>query len=210
VRLRQANASRPASDRVALCRLVRAKLASARCDVNELQSGQSSAGSRLRQWPSSGRTAQVTTCALIACLLSTGCRAGQGAAHASARSHEGATRYRLLLRDNPVNAGDAFRCYGSCQESRTPSDYVDCLSKCPGFEVTPDEYCSHTEVPPVAACLTVRKLPKREKVDPGLVVLAVVGSFLLVVSAGALCSSSRSQCGTYPPPGYAPGSPPPF
>lgn len=189
----------------------RAKLAPVRCDVSELQSGQlSAASSRLWRGPSSGRAAQLMSCLLITAVLAVGCRRGQGARQASARPHEGATRYRLLLRDNPVNPGDAFRCYGSCQEARTPKDYVDCLSQCPGFEVTPDEYCSHTEVPPVAACLTVRRLPRKEKVDPGLVVLAVVGSFLLVVSAGALCNSARSQCGAYPPLGYAPGSQPPF
>jgi hypothetical protein len=113
-------------------------------------------------------------------------------------------RYRLLLRDNAVDPGAAFRCYGTCQSERTPSGYLDCLSQCPGFEVTPDEYCSNTEVPPVAACLTVRKIPRVEKLDPALIVLAVVGSFVIVVGAAALCSSSRSQCGTYYPPGYAP------
>lgn len=137
--------------------------------------------------------------------LAAGCSGNRGRGAGSARSKVGTTRYRLLLRENPVDPGEAFRCYGSCQSQPTPSGYVDCLSKCPGFEVTPDEYCSNTEVPPVAACLTVRKVPKTEKLDPGLVVLAVVGSFAIVVGAAALCSSSRSQCGTVPyPPGYVP------
>jgi hypothetical protein len=67
--------------------------------------------------------------------------------------------------------------------------------ECPGFDITPNEYCSNTEVPPVAACLTVRRIPMTKEPDPGLVVLAVVGSFLLVVGAASLCGSSRSQCG---------------
>jgi hypothetical protein len=103
--------------------------------------------------------------------------------------------YRLPLRDNPVDPGDAFRCYGHCQEETNPRQYLACLSDCPGFEITPGEACDAHDVPPVAACLTVRKIPNTEQVDSGLVVLAVVGSFLLVVGAVSLCASSHSQCG---------------
>ena len=111
-------------------------------------------------------------------------------------------RYRLLLRDNPVNPAEASRCYGSCQSARTPKAYVECLSACPGFETTPGEYCSNTEVPPVAACLTARKIPLGKETPPGLVVLAVVGQFALVVGAAALCNVSSSQCGSQLPPPY--------
>lgn len=104
-------------------------------------------------------------------------------------------RYRLQLRDNPVDPGEAFRCYGRCQSQPTPQGYFQCLSACPGFEVTPGAHCAKYEVPPVAACLTTRKVPAAKEVDPGLVVLAVVGSFLLVVGAASLCSSSSAQCG---------------
>ncbi len=107
-------------------------------------------------------------------------------------------RYRLLLRENPIDPGEAFRCHGSCQTETSPKGYLECLMNCPGFDITPNEYCSKYEVPPVAACLTVRRIPKTQEPDPGLVVLAVVGSFLLVVGAASLCSSSRSQCGYYP------------
>ena len=109
-------------------------------------------------------------------------------------------RYRLLLRENPVDPGEAFRCYGSCQEQSSPKAYLDCLSACPGFEITPDEYCSATEVPPVAACLTVRKLPRSAEPDPGMIVLGVVAGFLLVVTLNSLCAASTSQCGYYYPP----------
>lgn len=109
-------------------------------------------------------------------------------------------RYRLLLRENPVSPGDAMRCYSACQSETQPDKYVDCLSACPGFESTPDEYCSNTEVPPVAACLTVRKIPAKEAVPPGMVVLAIVGTVALVVVAASLCSLSNSQCYRYPPP----------
>lgn len=103
--------------------------------------------------------------------------------------------YRLPLRDNPVDPGEAFRCYGHCQEETSPKGYLACLSDCPGFVITPGEACYPHDVPPVAACLTVRKIPKTEQVDQGMVVLAVVGSFLLVVGLASLCASSHSQCG---------------
>jgi hypothetical protein len=110
-------------------------------------------------------------------------------------------RYRLLLRENAVSPGDAMRCYSSCQSALTPDKYVECLSACPGFESTPDEYCSNTEVPPVAACLTVRKIPAKEAVPPGMVVLAIVGAVALVVGTASLCqSASPTMCGRYPPP----------
>jgi hypothetical protein len=125
-------------------------------------------------------------------------RSGSGTSASSGRSLSSAhdtVRYRLLLRDNPVDPGEAFRCHGHCQTEGSPQGYLECLEKCPGFDITPNEYCSKYEVPPVAACLTVRRIPKTQEPDPGLVVLAVVGSFLLVVGAASLCNSSRSQCG---------------
>lgn len=104
-------------------------------------------------------------------------------------------RYRLLLRENPVSPSDAMHCFSGCQSAPTPNAYVDCLSQCPGFETTPDEYCSSTEVPPVAACLTVHKIPAKSEPPPGMVVLAIVGEVALVVGAATLCSISSSQCG---------------
>lgn len=128
---------------------------------------------------------------------------GCGNTPAKPPKREGDTiRYRLLLRDNPVSPPDAVRCYGACQSARTPKAYVECLSACPGFETTPGEYCSKTEVPPVAACLTVRKIPLGKETPPGLIVLAVVGQFALVVGAVALCNVSSSQCGRQLPPPY--------
>jgi hypothetical protein len=109
-------------------------------------------------------------------------------------------RYRLLLRENPVSPRDAMHCFSGCQSAPTPNAYVDCLSACPGFETTPDEYCSKNEVPPVAACLTARKIPATKETPPGMVVLAIVGSMALVVGAASLCSISSSQCGRFPPP----------
>jgi hypothetical protein len=109
-------------------------------------------------------------------------------------------RYRLLLRENPVSPQEASHCYAACQSAKTPKTYVECLSACPGFETTDGEYCSKTEVPPVAACLTVRKIPIAKETAPGLVVLAIVGQFALVVGAASLCSISSSQCGYHFPP----------
>jgi hypothetical protein len=109
-------------------------------------------------------------------------------------------RYRLLLRENRVSPSEASRCFAACQSAATPKSYVDCLTQCPGFESTPGEYCSNTEVPPVAACLTVRQIPATREPPAGLVVLAVVGQMALVVGAASLCSLSNSNCGLYPPP----------
>jgi hypothetical protein len=112
----------------------------------------------------------------------------------------GTIRYRLLLRDNPVSPTDAARCFSACQPEPTPNAYVDCLVACPGFEATPDEVCSKHDVPPEAACLTVRKVPFKKEMPPGLVVLAVVGQVALVVGAVSLCNVSSSQCGMQLPP----------
>lgn len=109
-------------------------------------------------------------------------------------------RYRLKLRENSVSPPEASRCFAACQSQNSPKKYVDCLSECPGFEKTPGEYCSASEVPPVAACLTVRQIPVTKEVPTGLVVLAIVGQMALVVGAVSLCSISNSNCGMYPPP----------
>ncbi len=122
---------------------------------------------------------------------------------AKSPQRDGSTvRYRLLLRDNAVSPPEASRCYAACQAATTPKAYVECLSACPGFETTPGEYCSRSEVPPVAACLTVRKVPVAKETPPGMVVLAVVGQFALIVGASALCGASSSQCGMQMPPPY--------
>lgn len=109
--------------------------------------------------------------------------------------HANGTRYRLPLRDNPVDSGEAFRCYGACQAQATPRDYVACLSSCPGFERTPNEYCRKEEVPPIAACFTVHKVSAKPPPDQSLIVIDIVGAFLLVIGAQSLCTASESQCG---------------
>jgi hypothetical protein len=109
-------------------------------------------------------------------------------------------RYRLLLRENPVSPQEASHCFAECQSTTTPKAYIECLSQCPGFETTDGEYCSNTEVPPVAACLTVRKIPVGKETPPGMIVLAVIGQVALVVGAASLCSISSSQCGMQLPP----------
>jgi hypothetical protein len=111
-------------------------------------------------------------------------------------------RYRLLLRDNPVSPTDAAHCYAECQPAATPKRYIECLEECPGFERTEGEYCSNTEVPPVAACITVREIPAKSEPPPGLIVIAVIGEIALAVAAVSLCNSSSTQCAqqSFPPP----------
>lgn len=107
-------------------------------------------------------------------------------------------RYRLLLRHNPIDPGAAFRCYGGCQSHTSPAEYLSCLAECPAFEATEGVACTANEIPPVAACITARRLPDpgNEGLSPGFVVLAVVANIALIVAASSACSSSPS-CGAY-------------
>lgn len=139
----------------------------------------------------------------LALCFSVGCGATQKNEHALvALTDPHAVRYRLRLRDNPVDSGEAFRCYGRCQAEKTPQSYLDCLSACPGFEKTVGMRCDATEVPPESACFTVRKLQAGTEAPPGMVVIAVVAGVALVVALSSICASSTQQCGyyDYPPP----------
>lgn len=105
------------------------------------------------------------------------------------------TRFRLLLSDNPVDPGEAFRCHGRCQERDTPEGYLQCLSECPGFEQTPGVACAPNEVPPLAACFTARPAPVGSEPRPGAVVVAVIADIPLVVGVAAVCASQTEPCG---------------
>lgn len=129
-------------------------------------------------------------------VLVVGCGGGQKHdRNASSTIDPHAVRYRLRLRHNAVDPGKAFRCYGRCQSENTPQSYLECLSACPGFEETPGMRCDVTEVPPEAACFTVRKMAADKEIPPGLVVIAVVANIALVVALSSLCTSSPQQCG---------------
>lgn len=115
-------------------------------------------------------------------------------------------RYRLPLRHNPVDPGEAFRCYGNCQNQSTPDGYLGCLAQCPAFEVTQGVACGVDDVPPLAACITARRLPDREELNRGYRVVATVAGVALVVALGVACASTQS-CGAYyyaAPPGQPP------
>lgn len=137
-------------------------------------------------------------------LVSAGCSRNQATASADDLGDPGMARYRLPLRYNAVDPGQAFRCYGQCQSQETPEGYMQCLAECPGFEVTQGVRCGDDEVPPVAACFTVRKVPAQSEPPPGWVVLAIVANIALVVTLASVCASSTAQCGYgyhYYPPG---------
>lgn len=143
-------------------------------------------------------------CAALLSLLLAVCLGCSGAAQppgtASDLDDPDVARYRLKLRENPVDRGQAFRCYGQCQSQKGPTGYLQCLTECPGFEITPGVRCGSDEVPPVAACFTVRQIPRQSEPDPGWIVLAVVANVALIVTLASVCASSQSQCGY----GYAP------
>lgn len=128
-----------------------------------------------------------------------------------ARLDPDVVRYRLPLRENPIDSGEAFRCYGACQPEETPVAYLQCLRQCPGFDTTHGVVCADYEVPPYAACLTARKLRPDEELDPGWVALGTAAGVVIAVSLASLCSSS-SSCSNWGYPGYTlpargPGSP---
>jgi hypothetical protein len=145
---------------------------------------------------------------LLSSCLAVSCTRQPAQSAEEALEDPNAARYRLLLRENPVDPGQAFRCYGQCQSQTSPQGYLQCLAECPGFDVTEGMRCSAEEVPPVAACFTVRQAPKGSEPTPGWVVLGVVANVMLLVTLASVCASSSSQCGYgYLPP---PGGPPPF
>lgn len=145
-------------------------------------------------------------CWLLCSLLACG-GAGRGASDA-ADYDPNVARYRLLLRENPIDPGQAFRCYGSCQSHEKPDGYLGCLAQCPAFEVTEGVACAPDEVPPVAACITARKLEPDDERDPGYLVVAVLANVALVVALGVACASNTS-CGAYYYYPYPAGQPPP-
>lgn len=154
----------------------------------------------------SARLRTLTACLVCLAIACSGSPSSRKSASAKKAGAPGSVvRYRLLLRENPVDSGEAFRCYGRCQGEADPKGYLKCLSGCPGFEVKQGVACEKYETPPEAACLTARKLPATSEVPPGYVVLAIIGSFMFIVGASSLCALSGSQCTMggvprYPPP----------
>ena len=131
-----------------------------------------------------------------------------GAKRATTKFSPDVARYRLLLRENPIDPAAAFRCYGSCQSLDKPDTYLGCLTKCPGFEVTKGFACAPYELPPDAVCITARRLPDRQEIGPDYKVVAVIANVALIVALGVACTSSTT-CGAYrfAAPGQRPVSP---
>jgi hypothetical protein len=143
----------------------------------------------------SRRLVEPLAAALFAVGLGCASNYGPAAAPAPPGAAGEVTRFRLLLSDNPVNPGDAFRCHGQCQARDTPEGYLQCLSECPGFEQTPGATCAPNEVPPLAACFTARPAPVGSEPRAGSVVVAVVADIPLVVGVAAVCASQTEPCG---------------
>jgi hypothetical protein len=159
-----------------------------------------------------GAWRRATAWLLVTSLLACSSASSPGPKSAFELSDPEAVRYRLRLRENPVDPGQAFRCYGQCQSQGSPQGYLECLTECPGFEITQGMRCDSHEVPPVAACFTARQVPLKSEPGPGWLVLAVIANVALVVTLASVCASSSSQCG-YGYPGYYPGAspvPPPY
>lgn len=142
------------------------------------------------------RRLQSAVAALLIFTLTLGCSGSKKDAKSHSMLDPDAVRYRLLLRENPVDSGEAFRCYGGCQSAKSPDGYMACLKECPGFELSVGMRCADHEIPPVAACVTARKVPVKDDMDPGLVVLYVIANVAVVVALSSVCaSSSQTQCG---------------
>lgn len=145
-----------------------------------------------REGGSASRRAEWLSCGL--CILALSCGgSGPSPATANAVSASDVLRYRLPLRDNPVDPGQAFRCYGACQEQPTPDVYIECLARCPGFERTRGVACTPSDVPPVAACFTARPLQAGSEPSRESVVVVIYG---VPVSIGlsAVCASQTEPC----------------
>jgi hypothetical protein len=155
-----------------------------------------STGSRVRSSPPATAAPAVATSSSPA--SSPAAAPVAASAAPQAKYVRGAVRYRLPLHDNPVDRAEALRCYSSCRHAETEASYVECLSGCPGFEVTADLTCGPDDGLPNSVCLlTLPPEPKREA-DPVLVAGTVLG-FAMILSLPALCSASGSQCyGWYP------------
>jgi len=151
------------------------------------------AATRARGASTSARARRLV--AVLAIITSACGGTSRGAGSADGLSDPGVARYRLPLRYNSVDPGQAFRCYGHCQPETSPQRYMQCLGECPGFEVTQGVRCADDEVPPLAACFTVRQIAASSEPDPGWVVLAVIANVALIVTLASVCASSASQCG---------------
>ena len=156
-----------------------------------------------------GRATRSVALLVTASLLACSGAGSAGPKSAFELSDPEAVRYRLRLRENPVDPGQAFRCYGQCQAHGSPQAYLECLTQCPGFEITEGMRCDSHEVPPVAACFTARQVPLQSEPGAGWLVLAVIANVALVVTLASVCASSSSQCGYgYAYPGSSPVPPP--
>ena len=100
------------------------------------------------------------------------------------------TRYRLRLRENPVDPEGAFHCRGECQGAQTLDSYLTCLSECPGFEVTPGVACDTDDVLPAAVCITARR---RIEPDPNETARRAV-EITMAATAIMLCLASSDGC----------------
>jgi hypothetical protein len=145
----------------------------------------------------SRKAARLLSLAMVV-VMSLSCGGSRHRASSAGKYNPDVARYRLLLRDNPVDSGAALHCYTDCQEQVTPETYLSCLSKCPGFEVDKGFACAPYEIPPEAACITARRLPNRQEVDPGYKVVAIVAGVVMMVALGVACTPSSSKnCGAY-------------
>lgn len=131
---------------------------------------------------------------LVGCCVACAGATPSAATGSPSRRDAEVTRYRLLLGDNPVDPGQALRCYGACQQRDTPESYLECLSECPGFEQTPGVACAPDEVPPRAACFTARPVPVGSEPQAGSIIIGVVANVALVVGLAAVCASQTEPC----------------
>lgn len=109
----------------------------------------------------------------------------------------GVVRYRLRIHDNPVDSAEALRCYSGCREAPTEATYLECLSKCPGFEVDAGVTCGPDEGIPLSVCIDRRPMAPRNEPTPGVIVAAVLLDIALLFSLSSLCNASASQCSGY-------------
>jgi hypothetical protein len=101
----------------------------------------------------------------------------------------------LRIHGNPVDQGEAFRCYSGCRQAPTEMTYLACLSQCPGFEADAGLACGPDEGIPNSVCIVRRPFEPKNEPPPGVIVAAVLLNVVLLFSLASLCNSSASQCG---------------
>lgn len=122
----------------------------------------------------------------IACCLlvtTTGC-AGSQTVHTTA--------HRLPLAGSPRSA-EAAKCYIACRpEAENPEVVVQCMSRCPGYEIVEGGACGAGDAPPKSVCI-VKTETDTDKSAARTAGSVTLGAFLIACVAGLAVAAQERQ-----------------